>query len=252
MNQNTRAVDHWPAGSLLGGLPRETRSAMLTLGRPVRFSDEERLLHEGDQGTHVFLLTLGWFKVVTISEDGNEALIVIRTGGDLVGELAVFDGHPRTATVKAAGPGAARRIEKWEFMDFLLAHDDAWRAVLSTVASKLRWSTRRRSEFVNCPVEIRVARVLVEMAMEHGQSSGPGVLIGAQFTQPDLAALVGTSLPTVQRVLRALRADGVLETRYRQILVLDMAGLLSAAGIDWVADLAEAEPAVSMLRTASS
>lgn len=50
-----------------------------------------------------------------------------------------------------------------------------------------------------------------------------GVTIGVPFTQPDLAALVGASVPTVQRVLRSLREDGMIETCYRRILVRDVA-----------------------------
>jgi CRP/FNR family transcriptional regulator, cyclic AMP receptor protein len=232
MNRNAVLGDHWPASSLLGGLGQVTRTAMLALGRPVRFTDGERLLHEGDVGTHLYLLLVGWFKVMTVSADGHETLIAIRVGGDVVGELTVFDGGPRTVTVKVAGPGAARRIEKQEFLAFLTAHGDALEAVMRAVAGKLRWATQWRSEFPHCPVEIRVARVLAAMVRVYGQADDLGVTIGAPFTQPDLAALVGVSVPSVQRVLRSLREDGMIETHYRRILVRDVAGLERAAGTE--------------------
>jgi CRP/FNR family cyclic AMP-dependent transcriptional regulator len=230
MNQNVVLCDHWPASSLLGELGPVTRTAMLTLGRSVRFTDGARLLHEGDVGTHLYLLLAGWFKVVTVDADGHEALIAIRVGGDVVGELTVFDGRPRTATVKAAGPGAARRIEKQEFLAFLTANGDALEAVMNAMARKLRWATQRRSEFPTFPVGIRVARVLAEMAQMYGQAGDLGVTIGAPVTQPDLAALVGASVPSVQRVLRSLREIGMIETHYRRILVRDVARLQRAAG----------------------
>jgi CRP/FNR family cyclic AMP-dependent transcriptional regulator len=229
MDRSKAREQRWPAGSLLGGLSEGTCAAMLAMGRPVRFADGELLLREGDSGSHLYLLLLGYFKIVTCTAEGNETLIAIRTGGDLVGELAIFDGGPRIATVRAAGRGVAQRIEKAEFMRFLAGHDDALQAVMRTMAGKLRSATRRRSEFASCPVAVRVARVLTEMMRAHGRTGELGVTIGVSFTQPDLATLVGASVPTVQRVLRDLREDGIIETRYRQILVRDAARLFDRA-----------------------
>jgi CRP-like cAMP-binding protein len=81
-------------------------------------------------------------------------------------------------------------------------------------------------------MEIRVARVLADMVRVYGQAGDFGVTIGAPFTQPDLAALVGASVPSVQRVLRSLREHGMIETHYRRILVRDVAGLQRAAGTE--------------------
>jgi hypothetical protein len=47
---------HWPAAGLLGGPSVETRHEMIGLGRPVRFDGGERLLREGENGSHAFLL----------------------------------------------------------------------------------------------------------------------------------------------------------------------------------------------------
>lgn len=229
MDRGRARERRWPAGSLLGELGEVTRSAMLAMGRPVRFADGELLLREGETGSHLYLLLLGYFKIVTCTADGSETLIAIRTGGDLVGELAIFDGGPRIATVRAAGRGVAQRIEKTEFMGFLARHDDALQAVMRAMAGKLRSATRRRSEFASCPVAVRVARVLAEMMRAHGHVGELGVTIGVSFTQPDLATLVGASVPTVQRVLRELREDGIIETRYRRILVRDAARLCDRA-----------------------
>ncbi|MGP3999660.1 Crp/Fnr family transcriptional regulator [Streptomyces sp. 8N706] len=230
--------DHWPPAGLLGGLSPETRAGMLSLGRPVRFEGGERLLREGEHGSHVFLLLHGWFKVLAATDDGREALMAVRSGGDVVGELACFDAQPRVATVRAVGAGSARLIGRQEFLAFLAVHDDAGQAVMRAVAGKLRWATRRRQEFGGCPISTRVARVLVEMVRVHGQVGSDGISIGAALTQPDLAALVGASEPSVHRTLRSLRQDGTIETGYRRILVRDVGALCRIAGIDAVVELA--------------
>ncbi|MGW4104152.1 Crp/Fnr family transcriptional regulator [Streptomyces sp. NPDC004976] len=224
------AEPHWPAASLLGTLSAKTRDQLIRLGRPVRYEGGERLLREGDHGSHVFLLLGGWFKVLATTEDGREALLAVRSGGDIVGELACFDGQPRVATVVAAGAGLAKRITRQDFLAALARHEDAAQAVMGVVAGKLRWATRRRQDFGGSAVSTRVARVLGELARVYGSPCEAGISIGVSLSQPELAALVGASEPSVHRVLRSLREDRVIETGYRRILVRDASELSRIAG----------------------
>ncbi|MFE9993744.1 Crp/Fnr family transcriptional regulator [Streptomyces avermitilis] len=223
---------HWPAASLLGGLSEEPREQMIRLGRRVRFERGERLLREGEHGSYVFLLLSGWYKVLARTPDDREALLAVRAGGDLVGELACFDAQPRVATVVAAGRGSAKLIGRQQFLDFLAAYEESAQAVMCAVAGKLRWATRRRQDFGSCPVGTRVARVLLELARAYGRPCATGVSIGVSLTQPELAELVGASEPSVHRVLRSLRERGVVETGYRRVLVKDLPELTIAADGD--------------------
>lgn len=235
----------WPAASLLGGLSAQTRDQMIRLGRPMRFEGGERLLREGEYGSHVFLLLSGWFKVLATTDDDREALMAVRAGGDIVGELACFDAQPRVATVVAAGAGTAKLISRQDFLASLALYDDAAQAVMRAVAGKLRWATRRRQEFGSCAVGTRVARVLGELTRVYGRPCETGISIGVSLTQPELAALVGASEPSVHRVLRSLREDRVIETGYRRILVRDVPELSRIAGTDWGAG-----PLISLPRPA--
>lgn len=223
----------WPASSLLGELSAPTRDHLISLGRPTRFTGGERLMREGESGSHVFLLLSGWFKVLAMTEDNREALLAVRAGGDIVGELACFDDQPRVATVVASGTGVANRISSQEFLAFLALYDDAAQAVMRAVAGKLRWATRRRQEFGSCAVATRVARVLGELARIYGRAGDTGISIGVALTQPELAELVGASEPSVHRVLRSLRQQLVIETGYRRILVRDVSELSRIAGTVW-------------------
>ncbi|MFD5696504.1 Crp/Fnr family transcriptional regulator [Streptomyces lasiicapitis] len=223
---------HWPTASLLGGLSVETRDHLIGLGRSVHFEGGERLLREGEHGSHVFLLLSGWFKVLATTEDDREVLMAVRAGGDIVGELACFDAQPRVATVMAAGAGTARIIGRQDFLTALARYDDAAQAVMRAVAGKLRWATRRRQEFGGCAMGTRVARVLRELTRVYGQPCEVGISIGVSLTQPELAALVGASEPSVHRVLRSLREHQIIETGYRRILVRNMPELSRIAGTD--------------------
>jgi CRP/FNR family cyclic AMP-dependent transcriptional regulator len=215
----------WPPGSLLGGMPRLARERLLALGAKRRYSGSGRILiREGSRTSVVFLLLAGVVKV-SGSTDCGDALLAVRVGGDVVGELSALDGRPRLATVTTAGPVIARVIGPGEFIGFLARNPHVALAISRGVTDKLRSATARRVDFTGCDVATRFARVLLELVIRYGQQTRAGTVIRCPLTQTELAALVGAAEPTIQRVLRQLRADGVVTTGYRETTVLDITRL---------------------------
>jgi CRP/FNR family transcriptional regulator, cyclic AMP receptor protein len=222
---------NWPAGSVLGSIPAATRQRMLELGTLRHYEPGKVLLREGEPSTHVILLVEGYVKVVATTIRGGVALLDIRVGGDLVGELAGLDGQPRSASVVTAGPSVVRLIKQPDFAAFLGGHPDAAAAVSRGIAAKLRWATRRRIDFGGAEVKVRVARVLVELAESYGELDRTGARIAVSLTQPELAGLVGAAEPTVHKALTTLRREQVIQTGYRRIAVLDERRLRAVAGL---------------------
>jgi CRP/FNR family transcriptional regulator, cyclic AMP receptor protein len=223
-------LTRFPLGTLLAGLSPKTVSALLALGTAREFGPETVLLREGETSTHVLLLIEGCVKVTGTTPEGRLALLAVRVGGDLVGELAALDGRPRIATVTTAGRVRARITGQAEFQRCLATTPDVALAVSGSVGAKLRWATRRRIDFGSREVKIRLARVLVELAASYGIPAGPNVELGVSLTQPELAALVGAAEPTVHRALAFLRRENIVETGYRRLCVLDQARLAAVAG----------------------
>jgi CRP/FNR family transcriptional regulator, cyclic AMP receptor protein len=215
----------WPPGSLLGELPDAARRRLLALGAKRQYADSGRILiREGENSGLVFLLLAGMVKV-SGATDGGEALLAIRVGGDVVGELSALDGRPRLATVTTVGAVLAQVIAPAEFRGFLGRNPDIALAVSRHVASKLRSATARRIDFSSSSVATRFARILLELAERYGDRTPAGTVIRCPLTQTELAALAAASEPTIQRVLRQLRADGAVTTSYRGIAIRDMADL---------------------------
>lgn len=215
----------WPPGSLLGGLPGSVRDRLLGIGAKQQFADPGRkLIREGDSSGGVYLLLTGVVKV-SAAIDAGEALLAIRVGGDVVGELSALDGRPRSATVTTASPVLAQVTSQGEFAAFLAREPEVALAIARGVTDKLRSATARRIDFTSCGVATRFARVLLELADRYGRQTADGVVIQCPLNQTELATIVGAAEPSIQRVLRQLRADGVVRTGYRDPTVLDMAAL---------------------------
>ena len=228
-----RRSPSWPPKTVLGMLSEASRDGLLSLGVFREYSTGSTILMEGDDSRHVIALHGGWVKVVTRTEQGGQALLALRSRGELIGEQSALDNEPRSASVISASPVTAYVIQRDDFMRYLDSHSDAQSAVAHALSGKLRWATRRRTDFSGLATDVRVARVVSELARMNSRPTSAGIELGYGLTQPELAAMVGVSEPSVQRALRKLRESGVLGTSYRKIVILDMARLDMIAGPEW-------------------
>ena len=76
----------------------------------------------------------------------------------------------------------------------------------------------------------RLARVLGELGRLYGQPTGNGIEFRYTLTQPELAAMVGASEPSVHKALRQLRTDGIVVTGYRQVVITNPGALDAISG----------------------
>ncbi|MGW7428750.1 Crp/Fnr family transcriptional regulator [Streptomyces sp. NPDC054861] len=227
-----RDREGWPTGSFLGALPEAVRADLLNIGTRCRYVPEEILMHEGERSRHVVLLRSGFVKVTARLANGHEALLAIRVGGDIVGEMAAMDDAPRSATVTACGDIAASIVRESDLRLFLDTRPQAALAIAGIVSQRLRWANRRRVEFGGFPVKVRLARVLAELAASYGHRVPRGLVIGVDLTQPELAALTGSAEVTIHKALAELRRDDLITTGYRRTTVLDLDRLRRVARMD--------------------
>lgn len=223
-------INPWPPASLVGRLATKTRHDLLTLGILDKYPARQTIIRQGGTDDHALLLLSGSAKITCIDESGCEALLAIRVGGDLIGEMTPLQRKPRSATAIACSEVHARILSRTVLTRFLETHADAAIEVAKMVMSRLRWANQRRLDFVACPAPVRVGRVLMELALIYGWSGAQDSEIGVPMTQPELASLAGVALNTVEKALGELQRQGIVVRRYRQVLVTDMCRLREFSG----------------------
>jgi len=214
---------HWPPLSLVAQLTEPERIALLAAGSPVKFPDDAILVLQGDPGDGLYVLTAGMVKVTVAAESGSETMLAVRSRGDLIGEFAVLDGEPRTATARAVGAVSAIRISRARFTEFGERYPAAQSTITKSLVAKMRAATERHAAERTWGARERVAQVLYELAEDYGEQAGDSaVVIPLPITQSELGELAGVAVSTTERVLGDLRKEGVIATRYRKIAVRDM------------------------------
>jgi CRP/FNR family cyclic AMP-dependent transcriptional regulator len=193
--------------------------------RRRRFAKGSTLVSEGEIPRRVVILLGGRVKVSHFAEDGREVVLTARGPGELIGEIAVVDGRPCSATVTAFEPVEALVVEADAFTRYLDEHPRVTRMLLSETVQKLRDSDRKRVEFGVHDTEGRVARRLVELAEAYGEEAERGVSISLPLTQQELAGWTSASREAVSKALGSLRACGWVSTDRRRVTVLDLEAL---------------------------
>jgi len=206
-------------------LTEHERANLTRHGRRRRLPTGTPLFVEGTRSDTVVLMISGRVKVFTSTEDGTEVVLAVRGPGALLGELAVIDEQPRSASVWSMEPVEILIVGSREFTAFLHAHPRTMWLLLRILIDRLCDADRKRAEFGVYDTLSRVARRLVELAERFGEPTESGIRITLSFTQDELAGWVGASREAVAKALRILRARGYLQTQRRTVTVLDIEGL---------------------------
>ncbi len=132
---------------LFEGLPEEDLARLCEMTDEITLQAGEELFAEGSPGDRAFVIKEGQLEIVKTS-DGREVLLAVRDIGEVIGEMALVEDVPRTASVRAHTDVTLIAIHKEQF-DQLLDHSPtAARAMLGTIVSRLRstGSLLRQSE----------------------------------------------------------------------------------------------------------
>ncbi len=78
------------------------------------------LLRQGEPATHVLALVAGRVKIARTSRDGDVLILAIRGPGEILGDISVFGGKDRSASVIAVDRCETRIIPSERFLDLAL------------------------------------------------------------------------------------------------------------------------------------
>jgi CRP-like cAMP-binding protein len=129
-DEKLEKLRHVPLFSRLGGREIE-RLGTLTDELDVR--DGQVLTQQGASGSEFFVVLDGQ---VAIEKDGQ--LVASLRPGDFLGEIALIDGRPRTATARAEGPTRLLVLSRGSFNDLMDEFPSVRGAVLEALAERVR------------------------------------------------------------------------------------------------------------------
>jgi CRP-like cAMP-binding protein len=208
------------------GLPEDIASELFA-GAPSRCLNANDMLYQtGDTGDGCYRLNSGILKVIMTSSQGDEQILAILAPGTIVGDLAMIDGLPRSASVIALTDCELRFISRTDFEHFASQNAEIYQYLLKVLAARLRQAEQHIASVAFLTAKGRVAHALLEIAESLGEQTGSGeVLIPRVINQKGLAAMAGVARENVNRVLVDFQRSKVLSKSSEAYRIDDRAKL---------------------------
>ena len=200
------------------------------VGRNLRhrhFRRNEVIFHQGDPGDALHVISSGAVKILLPSPDGEEAIIATLRPGDFFGEMAILDGEPRSATATAIEPTETASLSRDVFHELLDRHHDLRDSLFAALTARLRRLTTHVEELHFLDLAGRLAARLGQLgrqAQPAGSANG-SVELDWPYTQSDLAAMIGGTRQSVNRLLAELIADGLVHIEHEKLVIADLDAL---------------------------
>ncbi len=178
-------VESLQQSEIFQGVEEQDLAALAQVMQRQHFQARELLFERGDEGNRMFEIIAGSIRIFTQDDQGNELTIVVRKAGEVVGELALLDRQPRSASAIADEPVEVLVLERQDFLDFLHERPAVGMQMMRTLTSRIRYTTnylQRIMDWIDRLGQGDYEQALAELSSEE-QGQGPIAELVAAFIQ---------------------------------------------------------------------
>ncbi|MEJ2582255.1 MAG: Crp/Fnr family transcriptional regulator [Acidobacteriota bacterium] len=186
---------------LFSELTNDELDEVASLAQIRKIPADTTIFHEGDDADSIFVVVNGRVKIVTTSTDGKEFILTVLGSGQVFGEMGLLETAPRSASVITVTDVELLVIKQDDFDHLLTSNPHISRKLMAILSRRLRRANSKMESLAYMDVAGRLARYLLDMALDHGNRLGNGWVVVRRPTHSDIAHSIGTSRETVSRLI---------------------------------------------------
>ncbi|MEE9433460.1 MAG: Crp/Fnr family transcriptional regulator [Sphingorhabdus sp.] len=207
------------APSLFSAFPEALRLRLQSLAVPRNFAAGQIIQQHGDEANGFWVIEQGQVKIGRYGDGGRFQVIAILGQGDSYGELAMFGRFARVVDAVAVNDVRLYWISSARMDRIIEEEPSVSRELLRLLSGQLQEALDMLIARRRLPAKRRLAKSLLLLVRG---TEGSAVV---NFTQEDLAELVGTSRMTISVALADMEARGLVKRSYGRIEICDIARL---------------------------
>ena len=194
------------------------------------FRRGQPLFHQGDPGDSLYVIIEGSVAIVVSSENGDRMVLTTLHAPDVLGEIALLDGGPRSATAEPVEPVTALVLSRAVFLDLLKEQPSLADQLLRGLGALVRRLSEQAADFVFLDLGGRVAKALLRLAEDAGPARD-GMPVEVTVVQNTLAEMAGGTRQSINQILQSFAQRGYIEINSRRVLICDPEALARRAGL---------------------
>ncbi|HEY4067584.1 MAG TPA: Crp/Fnr family transcriptional regulator [Burkholderiaceae bacterium] len=216
-------------GSWFSRLSPALREAILARSVVRRLPDGAMLSARGAPADEWCGVAKGAVRVSSVSLSGKQITLTYVEPGTWFGDIALFDGLPRTHDANTHGETTLLGVRKADFKALLGLHTELYEALLRLNCRRLRLMFDAVEDLNTRPLAARLAKQILLLARGYGIAQGEEIRIGLQLAQEDVAQLLGASRQRVNQELKGFEREGAVRIEPTRLVVLSKEKLLAIA-----------------------
>lgn len=190
---------------------------------PRTYTQGQIIQIEGQRAQGMYLIESGWVKAIKINPDGKEQILNILGPGEVFNTISVFNAGRAPATIEALEETTTWSLPRELFLALIERHPPLSQAVLHILADRAQHLLGLVEDLSLRSVESRLAHKLLEEAEEDT------IHRKRWATQTEMAAHMGTVTDVLNRALRHMVEEELIEVSREQIRILDPQALKKRA-----------------------
>src|ERR1700730_11270623 len=200
--------------TLFSALDAEPLRRILAEARSIGCRRSDVIVSEGGDAAELFVVRSGRIAIGRQSPDGRESLIALMEGGELSGDMPLFEGEHRWAQARALEPSELLCVPYAPIKTVLEERPQLLWDVVAMLSSRLRSTDSALADSVFLDVTGRTAKRLLELSGDADEFLLP-------ITQEEVAGWVGASPGRVNKAISAFVRLGWVEQVDRRYRILD-------------------------------
>lgn len=201
--------------NLLDQIGPDAAAKLAELGQRRNYGDGETIHFRGDRDLSMCIVISGCVRMVRQRANGRRTFISLIVPGQHIADVLMFGSNAvRTHDAVAAGEVQIDHYDSAAFAK-LLGKPEIVLALYRITAGRLVGAMTMIDDLRSMSREAHLVKLLLHMRPRDGGDA-------IECLQEDLAALLGVSQMTLAKTLAVLRREGLVETGYRQVRLIDV------------------------------
>ena len=227
LDASVRAAIHaaFTANPCLKSWPAHAIDALCDAGQLRTWTNGELIFARDEACDDIQVVLSGAIEMSWTNSAGVRAVAVYMWPNEVINFIPVMDRRGSMHDQRAHGSTTLFHIPGSALFELFAREPALLRNVLDLICLRSRALHSRMGKTALAGFRARLADQLLGLAEWHGKKTERGVELTIKLSQEDLAALLAASRQSINKELRWLVQQGIVDVRYSRITVIDMDAL---------------------------